>query len=137
VRRSRELWGLERRDVDLDERVLWVERVWTQGVLKEPAKSSRQRRRVPLRGRVASALRTLPPRLDTPLLFPAPRGGHIDAEKFRYREWAPAFRAADVEYRRVYDARHTFCSWALRGGMSLFHLSRIAGTSIAQLDQME
>ena len=48
---------------------------------------------------------------------------------------SPAFRAADIEYRRVYDTRHTFISWALRGGMSLVHLSRIAGTSIAQLDQ--
>jgi integrase len=133
--RPEEMWALERRDVDFDERVLRVERLWTQGVLKEPAKSSRQRRRVPLRNRVVDALRSLPPRLDTPLLFPAPRGGHIDGEKFRYREWAPAHRAAGIEYRRVYDARHTFISWALRGGMSLFHLSRIAGTSIAQLDQ--
>jgi integrase len=135
VRRSRELWGLERRDVDLDERVLRVERVWTQGVLKEPAKSSRQRRRVPLRGRVVDALRSLPPRLDTPLLFPAPRGGHIDGERFRYREWVPALRAAGIEHRRPYDCRHTFATWALHGGMSLFHLSRVMGTSIAQLDR--
>jgi integrase len=74
-------------------------------------------------------------RLDTPLLFPAARGGHIDGERFRYREWKPAFRAADVDYRRVYDTRHTFATWALHGGMSLFHLSRVMGTSIAQLDQ--
>src|SRR5512132_258183 len=35
-------------------------------------------------------------RLDTPILFPAPRGGYIDLEKFRYREWVPAVRAAGL-----------------------------------------
>lgn len=75
------------------------------------------------------------PRLDTPLVFPAARGGHIDGEKFRYREWKPAFRAADVQYRRVYDARHTFASWAIAGNVQLFYLARIMGTSVQMIDQ--
>lgn len=99
--RPEELFALERRDLDLDAGVVHVERVYTQRVLKEPKKSSRQRRRVPLRARVVEALRSLRPRLDTPLLFPAARGGHIDLEKFRYREWAPALRAAGIEHHRV------------------------------------
>jgi len=41
--RPEELWALERRDVDLDEGVLRIERVYSQGRLKEPRKSSRQR----------------------------------------------------------------------------------------------
>jgi integrase len=99
--RPEELFALERRDVDLDAGVLSVERVFSQGVLKDCRKSSRQRRRVPLRQRVVDALRAQPPRLDTPLLFPAARGGHIDSEKFRSRQWAPALRAAGVTHRRV------------------------------------
>jgi integrase len=133
--RPDELFALERRDIDLDAGVLSVERVYTQRVLKEPKKSSRQRRRVPLRARVVDALRNLPPRLDTPLLFPAARGGHIDLEKFRYREWTPALRAAGIEHRRVYDCRHTFASWAIAGGVQLFYLARIMGTSVAMIDQ--
>jgi integrase len=132
--RPEELFALERRDLDLDAGVLRVERVYTQRVLKEPKKSSRQRRRVPLRARVVEALRTLPPRIDTPLLFPAARGGHIDLEKFRHREWTPALRAAGIEHRRVYDCRHTFASWAIAGGIQLFYLARIMGTSVAQID---
>ena len=133
--RPEELFALERRDLDLDAGVLAVERVWTQGVLKDCRKSSRQRRRVPLRSRVVDALRALPPRIDTPIVFPAARGGHIDLEKFRYRDWTPAFKAADVNYRRVYDCRHTFASWAIAGGVQLFYLARIMGTSVQMIDQ--
>ena len=132
--RPEELFALERRDVDLDAGVLSIERVYTQRVLKEPKKSSRQRRRVPLRARVVDALRTLPPRLDTPLLFPAARGGYIDDNKWRWRVWTPALRAAGIEHRRIYDCRHTFASWAIAGGVQLFYLARIMGTSVAQID---
>jgi integrase len=47
--RPEELFALERRDVDRTARVVTVERVYTQCVLKQCAKTSRQRRRVPLR----------------------------------------------------------------------------------------
>jgi integrase len=131
--RPEELFGLDRRDLDLEAGVLTVERVFSQGMLKDCKKSSRQRRRVPLRGRVVDAIAAMPPRIDTPVLFPAPRGGRIDLEKFRARSWAPALRAAGVAHRRVYDCRHTFASWAIAGGISLFHLSKIMGTSTTMI----
>jgi integrase len=43
-------------------------------------------------------------------------------------------RAAGIEHRRVYDTRHTFASWAIAGGVQLFYLARIMGTSVAQID---
>ena len=58
--RPEEWIALERRDVDREARVVTVERVYSQGVLKEPKKSSRQRRRVPLRQCVLDALDTTP-----------------------------------------------------------------------------
>jgi integrase len=34
----------------------------------------------------------------------------------------------------VYDCRHTFAAWSIRAGVQLFYLSRIMGTSVAQID---
>jgi integrase len=57
-----------------------------------------------------------------------------DNNKWRWRVWTPALRAAGIEHRRIYDCRHTFASWGIAGGVQLFYLARIMGTSVAQID---
>jgi integrase len=72
--RPEEWIALSRRDVDQAGRAVTVRRTFSGSELREYGKTSRSRRRVPLRQRAADALEALPPRLDTPLLFPALRG---------------------------------------------------------------
>lgn len=132
--RPEELFGLDRGDVDREAGVLHVRRRFTQGVLKAGGKSDGSTRTVPLRQRVLAAIESVPVRIDTPVLFPAPRGGRIDNEKFRHREWAPAIRAAGIAHRRVYDCRHTFATWAIESGVEVLYLARIMGTSVAQIE---
>jgi integrase len=55
-------------------------------------------------------------------------------ERFRYREWTPALKAAGVEHRRSYDCRHTFATWAIESDVHLFYLARLMGTSVMQLE---
>jgi integrase len=76
----------------------------------------------------------MPARIDTPILFPAPRGGYIDIEKFRHREWTPALRAAEIPHRPIKAMRHTFATWAIESGVEPSFLARIMGTSVRELE---
>ena len=88
--RTNEWVALERRDIDRAGPAVLVQRRYADGVPTPYPKTAR--RRVPLSQRAADALEALPPRLDTPLLFPAPRGGLIGLDTWRTRDWYPAWR---------------------------------------------
>lgn len=72
--------------------------------------------------------------MDTPLLFPAARGGH-SLDTWRTREWYPALDAAGIARRGPYALRHTFATEALAAGVSTFELARVMGTSVAMIDR--
>lgn len=99
-----------------------MRRAFAEGRLKPYAKTARPRPRVPLRTKVVDALAGMPRREG--ILFPAAEGGRIRIDNWRSREWAPALQAAGVEHRRIYDMRHTFATWSLVAGMSIFTLAR-------------
>jgi integrase len=155
--------ALERRDVDRATRVVYVEREHVDGETKPYGKTQASRRRVPLTLRAIAALDALPPRLDSPLLFPAVRGGYMNLRNWRAREWDPAVEAAGlaicvcghpvheepcdarrcpcVEYKRStsspspYVLRHTFASNALAAGAGTFELARYMGTSVEMIER--
>ena len=127
---------LERRDIDRTAGVLSVRRTISSGEVVELAKTGRSRRQVPLSSRALDALDEIPPRLDTPYLFPARRGGPFDLHNFRRREWAPAIEASGVRRpARIYDLRSTFASNGLAAGVSVFELARVMGTSVAMIER--
>ncbi len=134
--RPEEWAALERRDVDRRAGIVNVRRSVSDGEVVELGKTSRSRRQVPLSRRGAAALDALPPRLDTPFLFPSPRGGLLNLSNFRRRVWLPAVKAAEVERpARIYDLRSTFASNALAAGVTVFELARVMGTSVAMIER--
>jgi len=133
--RPEEWIALERRDLDRRLRIVNVQRVYANGKLSEYPKTDRSRRRVPIRQRVLAAVDSMPSRLDTQLLFPGARGGYLDLHNFRERHWKPALRAAGLDYRRPYDLRHTYATFSIAAGVSLFALARRMGTSLEMIDK--
>jgi integrase len=116
--RPAEWLALERRDIDLEARVVYVHRSFTKGRLKCP-KTEASRRAVPLQTIALEALEQQRAGRQGALVFPAERGGYLDRHNFRNREWKPAQIAAGIEpLRRIYDLRHTFATFALRAGIS-------------------
>jgi integrase len=134
--RPGEWQALERRDIDRRAGFLSVRRTVSGGEVVDLAKTDRSRRQVPLSRRALDALDGIPPRLDTPLVFPAQEGGLLDLNNWRRREWAPAVEAsATARPARIYDLRSTFASDALAAGVSVFELARIMGTSVEMIER--
>jgi integrase len=132
--RPEEWLALSRRD--LDREAVTVRRTFSGGDLREYGKTSRSRRRVPLRQRVLKGPRRLASKARHAAVVPALRGGYIQLHNFRAREWKPAIRAAGIEpARRLYDLRHTYATFSLAAGVSLFTLSRRMGTSVEMIDR--
>ena len=134
--RPQEWIALERSDIERGESpVVHVRRTFTNGVLKRYGKTERSLRRVPLRGVVLEALEAMPTRVDTALLFPGARGGHLNHRNFRNRDWKPAVRSVGLESQTIYSMRHSYASWSISAGESLFALARFMGTSVKMIDQ--
>lgn len=134
--RPSEWIALERRDIDRKAKLVHVRRSIVDRTVKEHGKTARSRRDVPLTTRAIAALDELTARIDTQLLFPSRSGGFIDLDNWRRREWRPALEAAGLSTDlSPYAMRHTYASFALDAGVSIFELSRLMGTSVKVIDQ--
>ena len=60
----------------------------------------------------------------------------VTIEKLRWLLSKATALAAGIDpFRRVYDLRHTFATFALRAGISTFDLSRYMGASLTMIDR--
>ena len=90
---------------------------------------------MPLQSAALEALERLPRPEQSAAVFLAARWLYRPAQ-LPPRDWRPAQLAAGIEpLRRPYDLRHTYATFALRAGISIFDLSRFMGASLAMIDR--
>jgi integrase len=133
--RPEEWLALEWRDIDLKGGVLHVRRVYTDGRVKDYGKQDRSRRRLPLRSRAVDALRAAPQGFGSSVVYPGDKGGYLNLHAWRRDEWKPALESAGLPYLVPYSMRHTFASFGIAAGVSLFYLARLMGSSVEQIDR--
>jgi integrase len=127
-----EMLPLERGDIDGD--WVWVRRTAHDGRVEAGTKTTRERpekaRRTPLPPELAGILRGLPPRIDTPLLFPAVRGGVYQQRVFYRDVWRPACEAAGMEGATPHELRHSYVSLMRAAGVDPADLADATGHTV-------
>lgn len=129
--RAGELAGLRWSDVDLDRRLITVQRSFDK-----PAKSKKIRR-VPIVDPLLPVLRAWKLRgASAELVFPNERGNmHVSNARAMHQIFHACLESAEIARIRFHDLRHTFAShYMLRGG-SLFKLQKILGHSSIVMTQ--
>jgi integrase len=63
------------------------------------------------------------------LVFPAPRGGYMNDNRFRGKIWKPVLESCGIDYQKPYNLRHTGASHAAASGASLAEISEQTGHS--------
>jgi integrase len=135
--RPSELRGLTWENVDLDAKLIRVrQRAYFKGVMGSP-KSAAGNRYVPLAPMVLNILREWKlacPKLDSGLVFPAPRGG-VPCHAETWRAWQAVLEAAGLPSKsyRAYDLRHVAASLLIEEGWQPKKLGAVMGHSSIQM----
>lgn len=104
----------------IDEEYIHIELSRVRNLEKEDLKTSGSMRRIRMRSYMRETLekqKRLSSHFESPYVFVTSKGLPIRQENLGKR-WTKAFRESDLRYRRMYETRHTFASWALAAGES-------------------
>lgn len=122
-------WG----DITDDCSQIWFGKTYYRGDEKEL--KAGQAGFVPLsRGLQELLQRRRPPNASPQMLvFPAPRGGHLDDKNFCNRAWKSILSAAGVPYRKPYTSRKTLITYWLSQGEDPLIVAKFTRTSVRMI----
>lgn len=107
-------------------------------VVKKGLKTQ-ERRKFPINSQVAKILESIKPTHCVPnsLVFPSPKGKHIDWHNFTNRGWKLTLESLpEIEHRKPYQTRHTFCSLCREEGAASIQIAKWVGNSAEMIDRV-
>ncbi|MDZ8025992.1 MAG: DUF3596 domain-containing protein [Nostoc sp. DedQUE11] len=93
---------------------------------------TQERRKFPCNDSLRQLLQSNKPEEATSdsFVFPSPKGKVIDIDNFRGRIWTTVIHGLEIEYRKLYQTRHTFITHALETGkLDAKDVARLVGNS--------
>jgi integrase len=102
------------------------------GLTCKPGLKTQKKRIFPINNRLAGLLKSIQP-VDVSSeakVFPSPEGKWIDMHNLSGRAWKVVLESLDgVEYRKLYQTRHTFITMALKNGVDVKDVATMVGNS--------
>lgn len=115
--------------MDIDDQYIHIERSRVRNKEKEDLKTEESRRMIEIRPamrKVLDAQFELTRAFKSPYVFINTEGRPILQDKLR-EVWARVMEKSGLMYRRMYETRHTFASWAIAAGESPHWVARTLG----------
>ena len=103
----------------------WEDVDLVQRLLRVPLSKSGKYRFIPLSEHAVALIRGIAPIPDSPYLFITPKTGR--APKSLFRCWETIRENAGLGDLRIHDLRHSFASFLINNGRSLYEVQRILG----------
>jgi len=113
----------------IDDEYIHIELSRVRNREKADLKTEESRRSIKIRPGIKECLkqqRALNHFLDSPYVFVNTEGRPILQDKLR-EVWSRVLKKLDIRYRRMYETRHTFASWALAAGETPEWVARTLG----------
>jgi integrase len=111
--------------------------VGENGLTEKEGLKTQKKRDFPITQEVKAILEEVCPEIINPesLVFPSPTGKFIDLHNLSSRAWRKVLESLpDIEYRKLYQTRHTFISLCIESGASTLAVARWCGTSVKMID---
>jgi len=132
--RSGEAFGLRWRHINWDNCTVWIGESYSSRCFK--GTKTGNSRVLPLKGKLYGILKEykkwMQPESEDDLVFQM-NGKPIDNSNFVKLYWKPVLEECGVEYRTLYNCRHTFLSHCVAEGLSVAEVSALAGSSKATI----
>jgi integrase len=106
---------------------------WAQRTLLVPIAKTGRPRLIALNGAALELLRAVPRIPDNPYIFPSPITGR--PSKSMHFPWTRIRRVARLKNLRLHDLRHSFASFLVNGGVSLYVVQGLLGHTQPRMTQ--